>query len=73
MKRVRRKFYDINWQQIQKDNDCGLNKSNISIKYNLDYATIEKAEKLNIIKLVKHKKTTEKNNKERIEKIKKMA
>lgn len=71
MKRVRRKFYDINWQQIQKDNDCGLNKSNISIKYNLDYATIKKAEKLNIIKLVKHKKTTEKNNKERIEKIKK--
>lgn len=70
MKRVRKNFNDINWNQIQQDNNFGLNKKDLVIKYKLSYSTIKKAEILNIIKLIKHQESEEKK-KNRIEKIKK--
>ena len=70
MKRVRKNFNDINWNQIQQDNNFGLNKKDLIIKYKLSYSTIKKAEILNIIKLVKHQESEEKKT-NRIEKIKK--
>ncbi|MDP2692812.1 MAG: hypothetical protein Q8O88_04200 [bacterium] len=51
MKKVRK---NIDWRQIQKDNDDGLAKFQILEKYNISRGTLSRAEKRNIVKLVNH-------------------